>query len=415
MIISFVIGCCHWCFKDVSRSSVPGVFHFADQILPLTYMSYLTVAFVSNPQQDGVSDGARQLWQNISDSNASACGGDTFVTPHRTTTSNRHMRFEKLMIEIFKHPPNAASSSSLFNQVKPLLALLAACFQPPSLDFICTALEQYTKDDVSHLVNTDLRQLLSISVSLTEDPRQRMEVLMVHRKWSGILKWLCSTEEGRVGKGYWVDVCDGHNLICSLYLRYCGNKSIAVEHQWQAYLQVYGPYHLRRCSRGLRALTKNIRKIDETANIKHFLPNQIGYISGLQEIYARRVGLGGCIPKEIGELKELRVLSMGNNRLTGPLPATLGNLRHLQRIVLHQNNLIGVVPSVLGELGCIVNLAGNPRLEYGEDVPLYEREALNELFRATKGINWNNRMNWMTSKPVAKWYKVTRTGRFYLM
>lgn len=191
-----------------------------------------------------------------------------------------------------------------------------------------------------------------------------------------------------------------------MYLKYCGNKSIAVEHPWQTYLQTYGPYHLRRSSRGLRTLTASIRKIDETANIKHFLPYQIGYISGLQEIYARRVGLSGTIPKEIGELCELRVLSMGNNRLTGHLPESLGQLSNLQRIVLHQNNLIGEVPQVLGEMGCIVNLAGNPRLEYGEDVTAPEREALIELFYVTKGHRWTNRTNWTTRTPVCKWYKV---------
>jgi hypothetical protein len=191
-----------------------------------------------------------------------------------------------------------------------------------------------------------------------------------------------------------------------MYLRFCGNKSIAVEHPWQTYLQTYGPYHLRRASRGLRYLTQHIRKIDETANIKQYLPHQIGYISGLQEIYARRVGLSGTIPREIGELRELRVLSMGNNRLTGPLPENLCQLEHLQRIVLHQNNLVGEVPASLGELGCIVNLAGNPRLEYGPDVPAVERQALVELFHVTKGHRWTNRTHWCTSKPVCKWYKV---------
>jgi Leucine-rich repeat (LRR) protein len=151
----------------------------------------------------------------------------------------------------------------------------------------------------------------------------------------------------------------------------------------------------------------HIRKIDETANIKQYLPHQIGYVSGLQEIYARRVGLSGKIPKEIGELRELRVLSMGNNRLTGRLPESLGNLTHLQRIVLHQNNLIGEVPAILGEMGCIVNLAGNPRLEYGADVPISEREALIELFYKTNGHRWTNRTNWITGKPVSKWYKVS--------
>ena len=90
-----------------------------------------------------------------------------------------------------------------------------------------------------------------------------------------------------------------------------------MEHPWQEYLKTHGPSHLRRSSRGLRLLTGQIRKIDETANIKGTLPRQLGFIVGLQEIYARRVGLIGRLPHELGELDQLRVLSMGNNQLCG--------------------------------------------------------------------------------------------------
>lgn len=217
-----------------------------------------------------------------------------------------------------------------------------------------------------------------------------------------------------MGALFWVDPALGHNILCSLYLRYCGNKSVAVEHSWQDYLRTYGPTHLRHSSRGLRLLTENIRKIDETANIRVHLPRQIGYIVGLYEIYARRVGLRGRIPAELGQLKNLRVLSMGNNHLCGELPASLGELQNLQRIVLHQNNLRGPVPLSLGELGCIVNLAGNPLLHHGDDVPAHERLALVELYNATRGVSWSTKNYWCTAQPVAKWYKVGRVLSRYV-
>lgn len=31
----------------------------------------------------------------------------------------------------------------------------------------------------------------------------------------------------RVGALFWIDPSLGHNILCSLYLRYCGNKSVA--------------------------------------------------------------------------------------------------------------------------------------------------------------------------------------------
>ena len=75
----------------------------------------------------------------------------------------------------------------------------------------------------------------------------------------------------------------------------------------------------------------------------------------------------------------------------GTIPASLGNLRNLQRIVLHQNHLSGEVPKEIGQLGCIINLAGNPDLIHGDDVPTTERQALEELYASTKGNRWQNR------------------------
>jgi hypothetical protein len=75
----------------------------------------------------------------------------------------------------------------------------------------------------------------------------------------------------------------------------------------------------------------------------------------------------------------------------GKLPCELGKLKNLQRIVLHQNKLSGAVPLELGMLGCIVNLAGNPHLEHGPDVPDSERAALNALYVATKGHRWTTK------------------------
>ena len=106
------------------------------------------------------------------------------------------------------------------------------------------------------------------------------------------------------------------------------------------------------------------------------------------------------------------MLSLGNNRLTGTLPPALAALPHLQRIVLHQNNLSGQVPAQFASSGCIVNLAGNPLLEHGEDVPLAERQALVELYERTGGPRWVVKTNWGGPDHVAQWYKVRETFCF---
>jgi len=215
----------------------------------------------------------------------------------------------------------------------------------------------------------------------------------------------------RLGHAYYINPQEGHNYLCALYLKHCSNKSIAMDHPWQAYLKTYGPSHLHRSSRGLCKLTRGVRKLDETSGIKGPLPHQIGYLENIQEIYARRVGIYGPIPKEFGCLRNMRVLSMGNNRISGHIPSTLGNLRNLQRIVLHQNKLSGPVPPCLWELGCIVNLAGNSGLQHGPDVPPEERGALEAIYRSTDGGHWACSSGWCEEGvPVCKWYKVGVLG-----
>lgn len=226
-------------------------------------------------------------------------------------------------------------------QARPFLAAIcaAATFQPPTMALIAAAFELDNDAMLERLQHNDV---FSHLLQLSHESVGGSPIITASSSHPSILKWLCSP--CRIGEEWWIDMSQGHNHLCLLYLRYCSNKSVAVEHSCQEYLRTYGCSHLRNCSRDLRTLTGSIRKIDETAGIKGTIPRQVGWISGLQELYARRVGLYGKIPNEIGELTSLRVLSMGNNQLTGPLPDTLSRLKSLQRIVLHQNRLFGVVP-----------------------------------------------------------------------
>ena len=216
----------------------------------------------------------------------------------------------------------AHGSSAAFSTAKPVLAVIMAHMSTASPS---TGLEIPRALLASALDATlpELEAALGCCGSLVElSPAAGIAMS------SDVVKWLGS----RPGREFWVDVQLGHSLLTALFLRYCSNKSVAVESPFQAYLAEQGPGHLRRSSRALREATRLlcVRKIDETANIRHTIPPQLGYVTGLQEIYARRVGLCGCIPAQLGQLTQLRVLSMGNNRLTGCIPPGLGNLKHLQ-------------------------------------------------------------------------------------
>jgi hypothetical protein len=237
-------------------------------------------------------------------------------------------------------------NNETFLSLLSLFSVLSVCFQPPSLPLLASTLDMNILD-LEKLLRKEFSELLTIHPLSPLPPGSTAStpaslnscIVVIKPEYKHFFHWLIGKNYYRLHSEFWIDPSLGHNLLCSLYLKHCSNKSVAVEHTWQSYLSIYGASHLRRSSRGLKLLTKQIRKIDETANIRYFLPYQIGYISGLQEIYARRVGLSGKIPKELGELFYLRVLSMGNNRLTGKVPECLGKLQFLQRIVLHQNAL----------------------------------------------------------------------------
>jgi hypothetical protein len=310
-------------------------------------------------------------------------------------------RFLAFLQSLFVH-----DLSPIFLRVKLFLTVYCAAYRNPSVGLISAALETDPSATFYLIESTPLHELFCMNTDSSMLPHSIDDELRFIDPLAQLKDWLTSRSNCRLGKEFWLDISIGHNHLCALHLRYCGNKSVAMECAWQEYLRVYGPMHLRNCSRGLRDLTHNIRKIDETVGIKESIPLQIGYISGLQEIYARRVGLRGCLPDELGELSHLRVLSMGNNRLCGQLPPSLGLLTNLQRIVLHQNCLTGRVPDALGRLGCIVNLAGNLGLDPGPEVPSAQREALIDIFNATSGRRWNTKTNWLTSLPVCNWYKV---------
>jgi len=308
--------------------------------------------------------------------------------------------------------------------VQKMLEILAATFEPPPVKALEDMLVAYasSNEDV-HAKLLSFSMLVNISVPLISTSESNIALLRVKSNSSGKHIYLrqhmsVSHSAARGGGSYGsssnpfgVDVQRGHSLLTWLYLNHSSNKSIAVDHTWQSYLKTYGPSHLHRACRILHTFTGSIRKIDETCGMKGPLPVQLGYISGLQEIYARRVGIYGPLPATLGCLDQLRVLSMGNNKISGCIPKSLGNLHHLQRIVLHQNRLSGVVPSILSHLGCIVNLAGNPLLIHGDDVPYLEKLALQQLYRDTGGPNWVSNLGWNEgTMPVSQWYKVGVLG-----
>ena len=241
-------------------------------------------------------------------------GGD--VPRHVLQCQRENERFTKLMISLFEH-----ENSDCFLTAKPILSIFCASQGPLPLGLLSSALDM-SNETLLFLFDSYVKGMLVVE----DDDEQQLVSASSEDIKLLLSSWLCLNEPGRSGNEWWIDISLGHNLLCALYLRFCGNKSVAIEHPWQDYLRAHGPSHLRKSSRALRALTTQIRKIDETANIVGTIPIQLGFVSGLQEFYARRVGLGGRVPAELGQLSQLRVLSMGNNSLCGELPSQVSSL-----------------------------------------------------------------------------------------
>lgn len=73
------------------------------------------------------------------------------------------------------------------------------------------------------------------------------------------------------------------------------------------------------------------------------------------------VGLSGVLPQEIGEMSDLQQLWLAQNDLSGEIPASIGNLLNLQLLFLHYNNLSGSIPVSINNLTLLteINLSHN--------------------------------------------------------
>lgn len=196
--------------------------------------------------------------------------------------------YTSLMRELFVH-----DRSDSFLEVKVFLSVYFASFITPSIGIISAALDieasqlmhfiestplvslfnYYTCNDSNFTGRyiSNLETLSSPPNSSSNGNRYPVSVTSeltlqsyLQNESDTIKTWL--TGRQRASGEFWVNPCIGHNYLSALHLRYLGNKSVAVECTWQDYLKCHGAAHLRHCSRKLRDLTVNIRKLDETVS-----------------------------------------------------------------------------------------------------------------------------------------------------
>ena len=177
------------------------------------------------------------------------------------------------------------------------------------------------------------------------------------------------------------------------------------------------------------------------------IPAELGSLTELTRFTANNIlvdgesvgGLTGELPLELTDLTNLTMLALAGHDLNGELPAELGNLTNLEELYLWRNEFTGSIPSSLETLtnltdlylqdnqftGCIpaglediedndLHLLGLPYCGSGSESPegsvSGDRAALEALYNATDGPNWENNDNWLTDAPLDQWHGVTTGG-----
>ena len=129
--------------------------------------------------------------------------------------------------------------------------------------------------------------------------------------------------------------------------------------------------------------------------------NSLGRVTGLD---LTDNGLVGRLPATFGELRRMTEVRIGGNAgLEGRLPLSLAKL---SLRVLHYPGTGLCAPadtSFRKWLNAIPSHDGTA----SECPPLSDREALEALYDATGGPNWNNSRYWMTDAPLRRWHGVS--------
>ena len=157
---------------------------------------------------------------------------------------------------------------------------------------------------------------------------------------------------------------------------------------------------------------------------------ELGRLGALTHLYLFNNQLTGTIPAELGQLENLIHLCLNSNNLTGSIPVELGGLKNLRWLHLHENpGLTGRIPLSLTTLDLDALLLHGTRVCLNDDPGLkswvsgianarvadcegfdLERSALEALFHATNGSNWNTSTNWLSDAPLADWFGVETDG-----
>jgi hypothetical protein len=86
------------------------------------------------------------------------------------------------------------------------------------------------------------------------------------------------------------------------------------------------------------------------------IPDEIGNITELRNIYTEDCLISGSLPESIAMLKKLHHIEIWYSALSGPIPVVLRDMKGLREITLNDNNLTGGLPEWICELTWLTSL-----------------------------------------------------------
>lgn len=98
------------------------------------------------------------------------------------------------------------------------------------------------------------------------------------------------------------------------------------------------------------------------------IPDELGKLTQLRELFLDDNELTGIIPPELGQLANATYIALAENHLSGVIPTAFGKLTSLERLDLQFNTLVGEVPAQLSSTPLAkIKLEGNT---FTGDIPV---------------------------------------------
>ncbi len=160
------------------------------------------------------------------------------------------------------------------------------------------------------------------------------------------------------------------------------------------------------------------------------IPQELGDLTNLERLSLQLNRLSGEIPAELGSLANVQYMQLHYNELTGEVPPDFGGLASLEILLLDNNQLTGMLPQTMTELTLLrffyfldnAGLCAPADDEFQtwlQNVDTFrgstcgsvdsdeDRPALEAIYAATNGQNWEESDNWLSERPISEWYGVT--------